>query len=341
MAQRQWIFVMGLGFLAGMMPACSHTGDRVSRPVSITGSPSDQQPVAKASPRSPYAAVPSLPVASQAKPDHQDVQQARFPVGSQSPDLVPPLEALINPQEQPPPWQPAQSPRVSSLQTEINAKLTEDPPLVAALRCYLNRKPAEAVIWLERYDRINQDLLLCLLPLVTRLTETGLEKSDSRDLAIIIAQLERLLTLIRPSAQLIIEKMCFCDLVEKFGVYHTLGEDHAFHPGELIQVYVELQNFSSFLVSEKEINKRYGIRLASRMEIRNYNGDLVEHWDLKDNQRPDESSAPRHDFFINYRLQVPLNIPPGAYTLHLVVTDVPTKRKAERTLDFRVTNARG
>src|SRR5262249_43262013 len=188
-------------------PACSHTANQVSRPVPITGSPSDQPAVAKASPRSPYAAVPSLPVTSQAKPDHQDVQQARFPIGSQTPDLVPPFEAIINPQEQPPTRQQQPPPRASSLQTEINAKLAEDPPLVAALRCYLNRKPAEAVIWLERYDRINQDLLLCLLPLVTRLTDTGLEKSDSRDLANIIAQLERLLTLIRPSAQLVIEKM--------------------------------------------------------------------------------------------------------------------------------------
>jgi hypothetical protein len=207
--------------------------------------------------------------------------------------------------------------------------------LVAALRCYLDKKPAEAVIWLERYDRLNQDLLLCLLPLVARLSEDGIIKSDPRELRNVIVQLDRLTAQIRPAAQLAIEKMCFCDLIEKYGVYHVVDEDHTFQPGESVQVYVELANFQSELIASG-----YRIRLRSTMEVQDYSGKPAHRWDFGNREYSDVSRTPRHDFFINYPLQMP-NIPPGAYTLRLEIMDVPTRRKVARTLDFRIMSARG
>ena len=52
-------------------------------------------------------------------------------------------------------------------------------------------------------------------------------------------------------AALDIEKICFCREIKTFGVYDPWPEDHAFQagvedrPGELVQVYVELRNFTS------------------------------------------------------------------------------------------------
>src|SRR5262249_13029809 len=41
---------------------------------------------------------------------------------------------------------------------EVRAKPAEEP-LLAALRCVLDKRPAEALEWLQRYDKPNQDLL--------------------------------------------------------------------------------------------------------------------------------------------------------------------------------------
>jgi hypothetical protein len=52
----------------------------------------------------------------------------------------------------------------------------EDPPLVAAFRCFMNRQPAEAVALLERHNIPNQELLLMLLPMTMRLSEVSMTK---------------------------------------------------------------------------------------------------------------------------------------------------------------------
>jgi hypothetical protein len=227
---------------------------------------------------------------------------------------------------------------VSAAGSEARTKPVEDPPLIAALRCYLNRKPAEAVVWLERYDRLNQDLLLCLLPLVVRLSEGSLQKCDSRELTNVLAELERVRRLIQPAAQLVIDKMCFVKDVDKFGMYEKLDDEHEFQPGDLIEIYVELQNFSNVRDERTGLS---AIRLKSEIQILDFNGRRVEINSFAGEERPDLSETPRHDFFINYFWQLPRSMPDGRYTLRLLVTDVPTKRQAERTLDFRVMSARG
>src|SRR5205807_2620336 len=73
---------------------------------------------------------------------------------------------------------------------ELAAKPLDDPPLVAALRCYLDRRPGDAIKWLERYERPNQDLLVGLLPLAARLTEGNLEKATPEEAAAMLATLD-------------------------------------------------------------------------------------------------------------------------------------------------------
>jgi hypothetical protein len=342
MTRREWVLSAGMGLMAGMAPACSHTGDHAPLTVSPGGSglvvPADPRPIlADAAPRPADTTTTGSLLRSDTRINGPAVEQARFPAG---PSLGRPASGPASRQEQQPDDPVAPIPAGSSCRTEIKTTPVEDPPLVAALRCYLNKKPAEAVIWLERYDRLNQDLLLCLLPLMARLSEQGLQHSDKRDLANVVAQLDRLANLLRPSAQLVIDKMCFCNRIETYGDYHALDEDRAFQPGDVVHVYVELENFSSFVVKDRDIDKRYCIQLASRVEIRDFKGQLAWCTGLKDADLRDESLTPRHDFFISYPLQVP-HIPPGPYTLRLIVMDVPTKRRAEHTLDFRIITARG
>jgi hypothetical protein len=203
------------------------------------------------------------------------------------------------------------------------------------MRSFLNKRPAEAVMWLERYDKASQDLLICLLPLAARLTERDLQKGDAREITAWVAQLDNALDSLRARAQLTIERMCFCSEIVRFGVYAPLDEDHEFRPGDYVQLYVEVGNFTS-----QQHGDEHNIRLASTVEIRKFDGEKVWEQVCLGEDRPDRSRTPRHDFFNNYWFIVP-RIPQGNYVLKVQVTDVPTHRTAERTLDFRVGPGRG
>jgi hypothetical protein len=220
----------------------------------------------------------------------------------------------------------------------IPATLTvksEEPPLLAALRCMLDKHPEEAVARLKGYDKPNQDLMLGLLALMACLSEKNLEKSDPCEAALIVDQLHSLLVPLPSWVPLVIDQMGFCRRIEKYGVYEPLLEGHEFRPGELVQIYVELRNFST-----ERRDRFFLTHLASSLEIHDYKGHIVWREDRPESvNRPDLSRSLRHDLFMNCRFCVP-QIPQGSYTLWLQVADVGLKkqRTVRRSLDFRVTN---
>jgi hypothetical protein len=218
-----------------------------------------------------------------------------------------------------------------------------EAPVVSALRALLDKRPAEALECLKAYDKANQEMLLCLLPLAVRLTEGGLQQPQPAELA---ALLEQLRILERPLAErsaLTIDKMCLCRKIESYGVYERIPDDGAFvagageQAGDLVQVYVELGNFAC-----KQQGNGFETCLASMLEIRDYRGNLVWRRDFP--AQPDRSRSPRHDYFINYRFCVPPHVPPGSYVLWVQVKDLtgqpgkdaPDFRTARRSVDFRV-----
>jgi hypothetical protein len=218
-----------------------------------------------------------------------------------------------------------------------------DPPLVAALRALMEKRPEEALDSLKGYDKANQELLLCLLPLAVRLTEGGLQRLHPGELAPLLDQLRALERPLAERSALSIDRMCLCRKIESYGVYEKAPDDWAYaagvgdQAGELVQVYVELRNFAS-----KQQGNYYETCLASTLEIHDYRGNLVWRRDFP--AQPDHSHSPRHDYFINYRFAVPPHVPPGSYVLWIQVRDltgqpgkdVPAHRTARRSLDFRV-----
>jgi hypothetical protein len=202
---------------------------------------------------------------------------------------------------------------------------------VAALRCYLDKRPAEAVAWLERYDPRNQELLLGLLPLAARLTQEDVRQASPQEAAALVAQLESLTAPLRPLAGITIGKMYFCRSIEKFGVFEPLPDDHVFRPGEPVQVYVELRNFTS-----RPSGHTYITRLSSSARVCDYKNEVRWREEFPDERKPDVSQSPRHDYFNNYCFRLPDNLAQGRYTLWIKVTDRTTGRWTERSLDFRV-----
>ena len=223
---------------------------------------------------------------------------------------------------------------------EPGNKPVPDAPLVWAMRCFLDKRPVEAMEVLKRYDKTSQDLLLCMLPLAARLGDAGLQKATPREMSNTVSELNRVADTLAPRAELVIDKMCFCRFLDSdkfgmFGVYEPLEEDHPFHAGERKRLYIELRNFTN-----ERVSNGYQIRLKSHMQIRDYRGAIA--WELGFPElRPDITKSPRHDFCDQFGFVVqPNKVPPGRYTLWLRVTDLPTGRTAARSLDFLVVPAR-
>ncbi len=222
---------------------------------------------------------------------------------------------------------------------EFTIHTRPEEPLLVALRCYLDKHPAEAVEALKGYDKANQEALLLLLPLAARLGEAGLDKIGPQEMATLADQQHALAALLQRRAPMRLDRMCFCRKIDRFGSYEPLAEGRAVfqagsrnQAGELVQVYAEVSNFTSTVEGQVYVTK-----LASWAEIIDYNGKKVGYLDFKTGT--DLSRSPRQDYCISYSFGVPADLPPGHYTLWIYVKDVlaqPSRPPAQRSLDFRV-----
>jgi hypothetical protein len=328
MTRQTRLLLIGAGLCISLVPACNrHTAPEPpvpSPPIQLAGPP---QPVTD--PRTtgtPYPVVPLRPA--------PPVPPAPTPNSEPSPPPV----ATTQPRESAPEFQvqavsePVSEPKPAAQVTA--ARPAEDAPLVAALRCFLEKRPQDAVSWIQRYDKANQDLLLALLPLAAHLTERSIDRDKPEDVSQVIEQLQSLTVPLRPRAALAIDQMCFCERIRWFGDYVPLPDNPAFRPGDLVQVYAELRNF----ISEKH-EQFFVTHLASSVEILDYNNNVVWRQDFpEDRNHPDRSRTPRHDYFNNYRFYMP-QIPQGEYRLLIKVTDASRLplRQAIGKCDFRVT----
>jgi hypothetical protein len=211
-----------------------------------------------------------------------------------------------------------------------------ESPLLDALKCYLNKSPEQAAKCLETMDSADRELLSTLLPLAVRLGDGALKTSDPQDLAAVVADVQGFVGRLRGRAALEMPKLCFCRpkaTVAQFGRYEQIEENHRFRPGEVVGLYVEVQN-----VLCAPHGSDYLTQVQMAIEVHNEQGETV--WRFDSPARPDPSLSPRQDYCHVGRFALPGNLPAGAYTLWLKVTDVPTGRTARRSLDFRVTTVK-
>ena len=183
-------------------------------------------------------------------------------------------------------------------------------------------------------------MLICLLPLAVRLSQGALDRAAANELTVMVDQADGVAGPLRRRAPLVIDKMSFCRRIDKFGQYQLLPENHEFHPGELVQVYAELRNFSSDAGKAGfETRLASSVRLTLHTDARGE--EIIWRQDFHDRDRVDRSQSPRHDYFNNYRFCIPENLPPGTYKLWLKVIDVPTGRSTESSLPLRVAHRLG
>jgi hypothetical protein len=242
-------------------------------------------------------------------------------------------------------WPPAPfsslEPTPSEPDSTHSAAASPENPLLAALRCVLANKPAEAFDLLHAYDKPTQEILLALLPLAARLGEGGLERASPQEVAALIDQLNTLSTLLRGRTALMLEKPCFCHKIKGFGLYDPLPSNPAFpaaadgQHGERAQVYAEVRNFLS-----RTDGKVYEIFVTGRLEI--YGSDGRRWWVRGFRDDPARSLSARRDFFVSFDFYLPQGLPPGNYVLGVEVRDetLPTPeskpRVAQCKLPFRI-----
>jgi hypothetical protein len=347
-----WSWAVGAVLCATLFSACHFPGGRKleddnhppkeQTPQSVLQPlPSwlDADPSRFAGKGSPYQDLGQPPALPEKSPAEVQIRQAIYPpVGESNPS-----EKEGKKPAQVPVPSPAENGAPPGQVINLESKpAASESPLLTALRCFLDKRPQEAVALLKKYEEPNQELLLCLLPLAARMAGPGLK---AQEVTAVMNQVRSLEEHLGPHTELVIDKMVFCDQIKGFGVYKPVPEGHAFRapmygrPGELVQLYVELSNLSM-----KPNGDYYETRLSSAVVIRPAGGGK-EGWlhDFKDRNGVIRSLTLRHDFFNPYSFYVP-HIPPGNYNLTIEVvdmTDTTHPRTARKTLPFRVTTLSG
>jgi len=215
----------------------------------------------------------------------------------------------------------------------------DEPPLLKAMDCFLNKRPAEALTWLKRYDERNQELLMRFLPLMNQFAVRDLTRADAEKVIEIVGELNNVVG-IPVDGDLVIGKLSLCKRIKAFGDYEPFPEDHPFQPRDLVWIYAEVRNFTSERRDAGNGEIVFETRLKTTARITNTAGN--HEWSLDFDRRygPDRSRTLRHDYWNNLSFNVP-ELPPGVYTLWLKVVDEPTGRFKERAVDFQVVPLKG
>ncbi|MBX9584589.1 MAG: hypothetical protein K2X87_30170, partial [Gemmataceae bacterium] len=219
-----------------------------------------------------------------------------------------------------------------------------EPPLVAALRAYVEKRPYDALRHLDGLDRANQELALQLLPQFARLADLNLSAADPREVGVMADQFGAVAGRLGARAPLAVEKVAFCKEVDGFGRYVPRPAADPFRPGDRTPLYLEVRHVACEPAAGPK-GEGYVTRVRVRLEVRDDAGRVVEQPDPKDPRRAipavrvvDEvvpTRSPVQDYFRNYTMPVPLL--PGAYTLVAEVRDLTTNRVARsQPVEFRV-----
>jgi hypothetical protein len=343
---------LSAGLCAGLLPGCNWFGSRAvcktpcptadvsfpePKPIPQTAARSDPGPltVPPPAPVTQPADFPAAPGTMNYPPAGSNLAEPFFPVSSSS-RLAGEAQETGTAREGRPAPAPLQAPPAEPKPQPPPEKME---PLLEAMNCFLKNQPDKALVYLKPYQPSSQELYIRLLPVFAELTHKSLEQLDPPESATLYDQLQTLLLSLRSRSTLVLDKMCFCERIAGYGAYDPLPEGHTFraegddHPGDPVQIYVELRNFGV-----EPCPKGFVTRLSSSVEIRDAQGVQVWYHDFRDREKPQYRRTPWFDWYSNYSFYVP-HIPPGTYRLTIRVRDLTrpeAPRESRQSLEFRV-----
>lgn len=216
-----------------------------------------------------------------------------------------------------------------------------DPPLVAAVREYVNDRPDLAIAHLKGLDAANQELLLQLIPVVVRAGQAPLSKASPHDVGVMAGEVEGAHAALAARSPLFVENVCFCRSVRNYGRYDPFPERHAYRPGALVWLYTEVRNVPSEPADASGV-AGYVTKLVCSLQVMDAAGNVVPMPDpvtrqpvpaLRDTKE-DFTRSPVRDYFIAFKLPVPPT--PGEYTVRFEVRDPKSGRAVSKPVSLRV-----
>lgn len=308
--------LVGLGAVAACaLPGCQiGFGERRDKPAVV-----DATLVAPVR-GTPFAELPRAPGSRIARPGPSVPAARPAESPSRADDVRPPRVAVSTPVPPPP---------------------AADLPVVAALKAYADGRPAEAAAHLSGCDPASRDLLARLLPAAVKAYEVNVSAGRREQVGPLLATVDAARNGLVVHAPLDVAKIEFASQIDGFARYRPLDGRHAYAPGELAEVYVELHNARPAAVGPDGAES--AVRLHWRMDLTDGRGQPVGLVDGNGRPTPTDGDyappptrGPVRDCHLALRVVVPRS--PGEYVLSVQVRDAnrPQASYVSRRLTLRV-----
>jgi hypothetical protein len=214
-----------------------------------------------------------------------------------------------------------------------------EPPLLAAMRAYVENRPDDAIRHLEKLDRPNQEFALAVMPALARGAAMNLTAPDPQEAGHLADQLNGAATKLEAKAALRVERVAFCKKISGFGRYDPWSPTQPYRPGDIARLYIEVRNLGCHAAADG-----FQTRAETLLEVRDAKGQLVEQIDPGDYRQrvrvvrflhEERSRSPVRDYFQPYQLQIPSQA--GVYTVTVEVREPSSGRTARsQPAEFRV-----
>jgi hypothetical protein len=126
-----------------------------------------------------------------------------------------------------------------------------------------------------------------------------------------------------------ISKLRLCRKVNGFGSFDPMRESQV-KAGQRILVYCEMTG-----MQYEPKDASFVSRLTSKIEISSAATGAIQ-WTRKLGPAEDVCGSRRHDFYVNYRVDLPRTLAPGSYRLRLTQTDMIADRTTSAELPFEI-----
>jgi hypothetical protein len=120
-----------------------------------------------------------------------------------------------------------------------------------------------------------------------------------------------------------------CRRVHGFGSYEPLG-DPAVKAGQRLLIYSDVTG-----LKQEETDDAFISRISSRLELRSQDSGSIR-WQTALEPKQDSCRRPRHDFYVNYVVELPATLEPGAYRLRVTLTDLIAGRDTSTEIQLEV-----
>lgn len=235
-------------------------------------------------------------------------------------------EKIDNPIPPPPPAPPAVEP---------------DPPLVAAVRDFVAGRP-DAADRLKPLPAPNQEMLLQVLPPVTRVAHIDLARPDAEEMAVLARQFEAAAAVLLRRTGLTVRKAVVCLDVKGFGKFTPVRDRNDLRRGETYPLYVEVGNVPCEPTTRSDGADGFQTLIEVSMQVTDDLGKVIEIIDARTQQpgpkstslKTEFSRSPVRDYYVVALVQAPAR--PGAYTVTIELRDPKSGTVVSRPVPFRV-----